>query len=129
MKTTILLAAFVLLTAMNGLFAQHPQVYPIPSFNCFLTAQNTGFQEKKTHIAPSREKRDMDVTISSSSTTPMPIYATVYLVKDNGATTLGPFTAFDNETLSVPIDNGQWAVIINCDWDILASVWTNQVSN
>lgn len=125
MKTAILLVAFVLFSGMNGLFAQHYQLNPIPSYNLMITATNTGFQEKRTHILPSREKRDMEVVISSSSTSPIPVFAKVWVVKDNGAITLGPFTAFDNEVISVPIDNGIWSVVIRCDWDVLASVWTD----
>jgi hypothetical protein len=124
MKTTILLTAFIFFTGISGLFAQHFQINPIPSFNYLITSQNTGFQEKLVHSNPIREKRDMEVVISTSSTSPMPVFAKVWVVKDNGEVTLGPFTAFDNEPISVPIDNdGQWGVVIRCDWDVLASVW------
>jgi hypothetical protein len=124
MKTAILLTAFVFVTGISGLFAQHFEINPIPSYNYELTSQNTGFQEKKIHSSPSREKRDMEVVISSSSTSPMPVYAKVWVVKDNGSVTLGPYVVLVDEQLSVPIDNdGIWGVVIRCDWNGLASVW------
>jgi hypothetical protein len=123
MKKVILIAAIILATGLNGLFAQHLVINPIPNYNFPLTATNTGFQEKKTHILPSREKREMDVVITSSSSSPMLVFAKVWVVKDNGSVTLGPFTIFPDEPLNVQIDNGVWGVIIQSDWDLLASVW------
>ena len=124
MKTTILLTAMFFFAGISGLFAQNMQINPIPSFNYQLTALTTGFQENPTHGVPLREKRDMDVVISSSSTSPIPIFATVWVVKDNGSRILGPYTVLLDELLSVPIDNsGKWGVVIKCDWDVLASVW------
>jgi hypothetical protein len=123
MKTTILLATFVLLTGISGLFAQNLQINPIPSYNVQISDLNTGFRELKSHGLPTREKRDMEVVISSSSTSPIPVFAKVWVVKENSGIILGPFTAFDNEQITVPIDNGQWSVVIRCAWDVNASVW------
>lgn len=123
MKKVILIAAIILFTGLNGLLAQLPQINPIPSFNFQLTAQSTGFREAKVHGIPSREKRDMDVVISTSSSFPILVFANVWVVKDNGSVILGPFTIYLDEPLSVPIDNGQWGVIIRSDWDLTTSVW------
>lgn len=124
MKKVILIAAIILVTGLNSLVAQRLQLNPIPSFNVPLTSLNTGFQEKKTHGLPLREKREMDITITTSSTSPILIFATVYVVKDYGSVVLGPFTIHLDEPLSVPIDGGQWGVVIHSDWDLTASVWT-----
>jgi len=123
MKKIILIVALFLFTGMSGLLAQHFQINPIPSYNYQLTALSTGFQELLSHSTPAREKRDMDVVISSSSTSPIPIFATVWVVKENGVIILGPYTIFLDELLSVPIDNGQWGVVVRCDWDVNVSVW------
>jgi hypothetical protein len=123
MKKVILLTAIMLFSGLNGLLAQHPQINPIPCFGYQLTALNTGFQESKMHGTPTREKRDMEVVISTSSTNPIPEFARVWVVKDNGAVVLGPFTIFVDEPLTVPIDNGQWGVIIRSDFDLITSVW------
>ena len=125
MKNFTLIAAFVLFAGLNGLFAQNFPIYPIPSYNCQLTTLKTGFQQK-THVLPGREKRDMDVVISSSSTNPFWVYAKVWVVQGTGSEVKGPYIIFLNQLLSVPIDNtGQWGVIIDCNWDVAASVWIN----
>jgi len=125
MKTAILFTAFIFISGMSGLFAQHNMpINPIPSFNCLLTTQTTGFKEFVSKGNPAREKRDMDVVISSSSTSPVTVFAKVWVCKENGIQVLGPYTLYLDELLSVPIDNGQWGVIIKCDWSVMASVWT-----
>lgn len=121
MKKAILITAFVLLAGLNSLVAQ--QINPIPSYNYPLTTLNTAFQEIFTHYNPGREKRDMDVTISASSTHPGYIFATVWVVKNNGIIIKGPYTLTPNHHLSVPIDHGRWGVVINCSWNVNASVW------
>ncbi|MDP1622572.1 MAG: hypothetical protein Q8M08_09580 [Bacteroidales bacterium] len=124
MKKIILITSlFVLFAGLNGLFAQQIQINPIPRFNYQLTALNTGFQEAIKYTGTNREKRDMDVVISSSSVSVIPVFATVWVVKNNVIFN-GPYTIFMNEPLIVPIDNsGRWGVIIRCDWSVLASVW------
>ena len=123
MKKAILIASFIIFTGITGLFAQHVQINPIPCVNYQLTAENTAFQEIITHVNPSREKRDMDVTISSSSTHPSLVFAKVWVVKENGSVVKGPYYIHLNQVLSVPIDHSQWGVIINCGWSVNASVW------
>jgi hypothetical protein len=123
MKTAILISTFLLFAGLNGLFAQHYQINPIPSFGVQLTDPTTGFQELLTHGAPNREKREMDVEITASTTSTMPIFAKVWVVKKNGHKIKGPFTIFPGQLLSVPIDHGQWGVVIKCDWSVSASVW------
>jgi hypothetical protein len=125
MKKILLLALIILFSGMSSLYAQrrHHSIKPIPSFNCPVNNNVEAFKEKLTHGTPGREKRDMDVVISSSSSSPMLVFAQVWVVKDGGSVVLGPFTTFPDETLSVPIDDGLWGVVINCDWTITASVW------
>ncbi len=127
MKKIILIVAFILFTGLNGLLAQRLYFNPIPSFNCPVTAESTAaFKELKTHPqGTNREKRDMDVIISSSSTSIFSIFANVWIVKENENIVLGPYQIFENETLTVPIDNGRWGVVIRSDWNVTASVWTD----
>ena len=124
MKKVLLIAAFIIFTGLNGLVAQTYPINPIPSYNVALTNPTTGFKEM-THVVPGREKREMDVVISSSSTSPIPVYAKVWVAKVDGSKMFGPYYIFLDHTLSVPIDHGQWGVIIKCDWAVDASVWIN----
>ncbi len=125
MKKFFFVSIFFLFTGIASVVAQSFPVNPIPSYNVSLTTLNTGFQEIRPRInpLPSREKRDMEVTISSSSTSSMTIFAKVWLVKDNGASTLGPYFVAEGDQLTVPIDNGRWGVVIRCEWNVSASVW------
>ena len=123
MKEITLIAVFILFAGLNSLLAQLPQINPIPSFNYQLTALSTGFQEANIHGTPGREKREMEVVISSSSTWPGQVFAKVWVVKDNGSIVKGPYTIHLDDPLEVSISDGQWGVIIRCDWDVSASVW------
>lgn len=126
MKKTVLFVAMVLIAGAIQGFAQKgatPGSYPIPSFNVQLPVGNSLFQEPKANVLPTREKRDMDVVISTSSATFVQVWATVYVVKKNENIILGPYTVFPDELLSVPIDNGHWSVLITSQFVIGASVW------
>jgi hypothetical protein len=123
MKKITLIAAFIIFAGLNGLFAQKHKVNPIPSYNVQLTAISTAFVERHIPGPPQREKRDMEVVISSSSAAPIPIPATIWVLDQNGSEILGPFAVYPNEQLSVPIDNGNWGVVINCTWEGTANVW------
>ncbi len=123
MKKVTFIAVFILFAGLNSLLAQQVQIHPIPSYNCPLTSLNTGFQESNMHGTPGREKREMEVVISSSSTWPGQVFAKVWVVKDNGSVVKGPYTIHLDDPLEVAIGDGQWGVIIRCDWDVSASVW------
>ncbi|MFZ4520652.1 MAG: hypothetical protein ACOYNC_03045 [Bacteroidales bacterium] len=123
MKKFILVAALILFAGIISVNAQHYNINPIPSYNVQLTDPNTAFQEIVTHTTPSKEKREMDVIISSSSTWPVLVWAKVWVVKENGTTIKGPYYIFLDRKLSVPIDYGQWGVVIQSSWSVSASVW------
>lgn len=128
MKKFILILALVMIAGIYGGFSQKGTsagIYPIPSFNVPLAIGNSLFEEPSTHALPTREKRDMDVVISTSSTSFIQVWATVYVVKKNDNTVLGPFTVYPDELLSVPIDNGHWSVVISSQFVVNASVWIN----
>jgi len=125
MKKVLLFTAFLLVAGYNFSMAQSYQLYPIPSYNTLLLQQNNVFRQTLSHApAALREKREMDVVISSSSTSFFQIYAKVWVVKDNGVIVKGPFIIFPNQLLEVPIDNGKWRAIIECTFpNVCASVW------
>jgi hypothetical protein len=124
MKKFILVTAVLLLTGFTSLYAQNFPIQPIPSYGCPLVTERTGFQEIMTHATPGREKREMDVVISSSSTHPQMVSAKVWVIKDNGTIVKGPYRIYLDQLLSVPIDNGKWNVVIKCKFsNINACVW------
>ena len=123
MKKVLFFTAFILFAGLNSLLAQSVLIHPIPTYNCPLVEMNTGFEEMPLHATPGKEKRDMEIEITSSSTWFSAVYAKVYLVKQSTGYTKGPYFVYLNQTLSIPIDNEQWGVLIRCNWQVSASVW------
>ena len=123
MKKLMLLTAIIFFMGFNGLVAQDMKINPIPSFNYPLNGEKALFQERKSNGNSTKEKRDMDIVVSSASQSLQPVFATVWVVKNLGSVVLGPFTVNDNEKLSIGIDNGTWGVMINSEYDVNVSVW------
>jgi len=126
MKKIILFSVILFFTGLNVLMAQLAKVNPIPSYNYPLTEQYAAFQESGSG-SETREKRDMDVEVTTMSDAITGIFATVLIVEKNGSGVLGPFTVLCNKILSVELPKGQWGVVINCSWDVNVSVWIDNV--
>jgi hypothetical protein len=122
MKKIILLSALIFFTSLGNIFAQNYPVNPIPSFNFQLATGQAVFSETKT-VHNTREKRDMDVVISTTNHSRIPVFAKVWVVKANGHVVKGPYRVVANQQLSVPIDNGSWGVVVKCDWEVSVDVW------
>ena len=136
MKKVILLAAFLLVAGLSNLVAQNGQdVQPIPSFDYKLTQQTTVFNEHEMSFAPtanfqsiapppSREKREMEIVISSSSNSPTDVFATVWLVKNKGNQVKGPYILYLDQPFSKQINLERWHVVMTCNFEnVKTSVW------
>ena len=67
----------------------------------------------------------MNVEVTTSSDGITDIYVTVLLVKKNSSQTLGPFTVYCDETLTVELPNsGKWGAVVTSSWSVNVSVWT-----
>jgi len=135
MKKIILLAAILLVTGISNLVAQNGHnEQPIPSFGYKLTQQTTLFTERDMSFAPtsnvqsiappSREKREMEIVISSSSTSPTDVFATVWLVKNKGNQVKGPYILFLDQPFSKEINFEKWHIIMTCNFEnVKTNVW------
>jgi hypothetical protein len=121
MKKLILFSVILFFTGLNVSLAQMVNVNPIPYYDYYMTQEYAAFQEQGS--GETREKRDMNVAVIPSSDGITDIYATVTLVKKNSSETLGPFTVYADQTLSVELPKGKWGVIVNSGYDLLVSVW------
>jgi hypothetical protein len=121
MKKIAVFSIILFFAGLNVSLAQLAKVNPIPFYNYPLTEQVAAFQEKGN--GETREKRDMDVVVTSSSDETTDIFATITLVKKNGSQTLGPFTVYCDDPFSIELPKGKWGVIVNCSWDVYVSVW------
>ena len=124
MKKIMLLSVVLFFTVLNGVIAQFANVNPIPSYNYHMTGPWAAFQESGSGT---REKRDMDIEVKTSSDGRDEIFATVWIVKSDGSQILGPFTVYCNEILSVQLpNNGKWGANVNCNWQVNVSVWISK---
>jgi hypothetical protein len=131
MKKIFLFCVVLLFAGLNSVTAQFANVNPIPFYNYQITNTYAGFQEPGPD-SQTDEKRDMNVEVTTSSRDGIDesrVFATVWIVKKNGSKTLGPYTVYPNELLSVEISSGKWGVIIQCAWDVNVSVWTSAVQS
>ena len=123
MKKIIIILTVLFFAITGGLMAQFAKVNPIPSYNYQMTTgQSAGFQEPGKNN-DTREKRDMQIEVTTSSDAMTRIFATVLIVKKNGTQTLGPFIVYNNETLSVSLPKGKWGAVINSNWNVNISIW------
>jgi hypothetical protein len=127
MKKIILIAVFTLFAGINALVAQKGHTQPIPSFDYNLKSEIIQFVENRKILLPPaepKEKREMEIVISSSSTSPFDVFATVWLIKKRTNVVKGPFTIYLDQQFSKTIDNGEWSVVMYCDFkNVKASVW------
>jgi hypothetical protein len=94
--------------------------YPIPS-NSVEVKYRANFQE----LQPSRGKRDVKVRVICTGLNLMDnCSATVWVYSLDMTTILGPYTVNGGETLSVPIDEREWGVLVQTDDIITVDVWT-----
>jgi hypothetical protein len=124
MKKIILLSVILFFAGLNLTMAQASlaNVKPIPTFNYYMTEQNTAFVEPGS--GETREKRDVNVVISTGGdVVGEEIFATVYVIKKDGSQAFGPFTVYTNEPFSLDIPKGKWGVTVNSNWDLNVSVW------
>ena len=123
MKKIIFFTILLYFASHFSLTAQNYNINPIPSYNYQITDNQALFGEINTQLNNSKEKRDMDVVISTANHSSTPIFAKVWVVKKSGHVVKGPYIVNLEDQLTVPIDHGKWGVIIKCDWVVSASVW------
>jgi hypothetical protein len=123
MKKIVFLLTVILLASMVRLVAQNYTVNPLPSYNFKMTDPQALFGELRGQLGNSREKRDMDVIISTTNHSPIPVVAKVWVVKNAGSVVMGPYFIVPNQLLTVGIDYGKWGVIVKCDSEVYVDVW------
>ncbi len=128
MKKIFLLAVSILMVTLT--FGQ--TVDPIPSYNVLVTGK-ANFTDNSTISTTGTqplnyEKRDVNVSSDGGgSNTPSgggsgsPIVVYVYTL--DRTVVLGPFFVPSGQTLTVPIDQNAWGVLVGDDSPTYVSVW------
>ncbi|MCX6303846.1 MAG: hypothetical protein NT040_02655 [Bacteroidetes bacterium] len=101
--------------------AQAIPTYPIPSYNVRVIGYANFRQDYHLNSKSTREKRNVQVNITSSN--PYGCTATVWIYSLDHATVLGPFTVTCGQTLTVPIDDRQWGVLVESEEEVFVDVW------
>ena len=124
MKKIVLIT--LILFAMIGcgqLFSQIIPTYPIPSFNIYVNGTANFRQDYHQRVTnPTKEKREVHVVVGSQASCNN-CTATVWVYRLDHSTILGPYTVTCGQTLTVPIDDREWGVLVESDEDIIVSVW------
>ena len=125
MKTRLL---FTLL--LVGIFSytsrlQNLPTYPIPSYNILLdgSANFRNLLTQKDTSNNCKEKRDIHIHLKSTVIGNTDCRATVWVYTLDQSTILGPYQIACDQTLTVPIDEREWGVIVQTDDEVLVDVW------
>ena len=126
MKTTLFTLCIVLCLFTSNVCGQISKPYPIPSYNV-LVQTNAAFQE--TSIPTNKGKRNINVHPKPlQSTDSSSCFCIVLIYSLDKQDVLGPYTVNCSETLTVPIDEREWGVLVTSDTPVEVSVWIDEGS-
>jgi hypothetical protein len=121
----------LLIIYYSGIALSMNAQYPIPSYNVPLCPRAT-FTEKG--IVPQSKKNapagKKILIIHIGHMTPDTIrnMITVYVYSLDGTTILGPFYVTSDTTLTIPIDEREWGVLVNDQCEVEVSVWIDELT-
>jgi hypothetical protein len=121
------LFTFLMILALGaGIHLQLQASKPIPSFNTQIY-NVANFQEKHlTGDDPNsgiKGKRNMYIVAQIAGPSKTPIIIWVYSL--DGRDILGPYILYGSGEISVPIDDREWGVLIQCSDKVVVSVYTD----
>ena len=129
MKRSFSLAFFLvfLLSVFNS-YTQNIPVYPIPSYNVAVNGYANFKNNLQSIKNPIKAKQELDVQVRSGSGTHN-CTAIVWVYSLDQTTVFGPYTVTCGQTLSVPIDERQWGVLVESEEEVIVDVWIETGDN
>ena len=125
MKTYLNLCLFLILAFTSQVSAQIAKPYPIPSYNVIVT-DPAAFQE--TGTSATKAKKDVIIQVKPGNAADSgSCGASVIIYSLDHQTILGPYFVSCGETVTVPIDEREWGVIVTADIPVEVSVWIEEV--
>ena len=120
MKKVTLTVCLLILFSVSA-YLQNVPTYPIPSYNVNVngTANFIPFGSNLSTLGNTKEKRSQNVAVRGSYGS----YATVWVYSLDGLDVLGPYVVYAGETLSVPIDDRDWGVLVQTSYEIQVDVY------
>ena len=101
--------------------AQVIPTYPIPSYGVHVTGYANFRQGYHSTAKSNKEKLTANVVVTSVGT--KSCTATVWVYSLDQTTVLRPFTVSCGQTLSVPIDERLWGVLVESEEEVIVDVW------
>jgi len=125
MKPRLFITLLLFLSCLYSAKSQNIPTYPIPSYNIPVdgTANFRNTLTQSDTCKNNKEKRDAYIHLKSASIGIPDCRATVWLYSLDQTTILGPFQVSCGVTLTVPIDEREWGVIVQSDSEVLVDVW------
>jgi hypothetical protein len=114
-----LVSQFTIVRAAQPIPVRHARVYHVANFLEQFPGGHSPFLLKST-----REKRDMMIQASTATGGPKSSVV-VYVYSTDMNEILGPFTVEGGETLSVPIDDREWGVVVTSDDHMYVDIYTS----
>lgn len=122
MKKNLIFFAILTLTTLTG-WSQSLKPYPIPSFGATVNGWALFSENGANAGGPSKAKKDGYVKVYTSRPEVQNCGATIYWYSIDGLNILGPFEVSCGETLSTPIDEREWGVLVITEDEIMVDVW------
>ena len=113
-------AQYTVVRAEQPIPSRHARIYHAGNFR----EHNNPWSHNPFLLKSKKEKRDMEIQVASSSSTPKSM-AIVYVYSSDLNDIVGPFNVSTGDFLTVPIDDRDWGVIIESDDHIYVDVWTS----
>jgi uncharacterized membrane protein len=123
MKTSLLMAILMvfLLTGLDS-YAQSIPTYPIPSYNILVNGYANFRDNYVTRSNPTKAKQELHVQVRTANGS-QNCQATVWIYSLDQTTVFGPYTVTCGQTLTIPIDEREWGVLIESEEDVIVDVW------
>ena len=107
----------------SGTYSQTIPTYPIPSNNILVNGYanfHDNIRNSKTN--PTKAKMEVNVKVQNVSGSSN-CQATVWIYSLDHTTVLGPYTVLCGQTLTVPIDEREWGVLVESEENVVVDVW------
>lgn len=128
MKTLSSILLFMFLLSVNYEMRAQIPIFPIPSYNVHLIGISE-FNEL-SHSSGSKinekKKKEGNVKGHPCGLDTLDCSFTAYFYSIDGQSRLGPYTVQCGETLTVPLDDREWGVIVISDMVICVDVWISE---
>jgi len=108
------------LQAEQPIPSRHARIYHMGNFR----EHHYGNEHRPNQLKSNREKRDMQIQVSSSGGTPRSS-AIIYVYSADYQDVLGPFIVNSGESITIPVDDREWGAFIMSDDHVYVDVWSS----